>query len=203
MQLPFKIDDPHIQRFIAYWESQRHSADLPVWDGIAAERAMPDLTPSMATIEVREPKILYVRHAGINYRNHYGYEISGTDLLQYTRPEDLDERFRRFHILATQPCAAFFRAPVAGSHNITIVGDAMWLPFREQGSGKVLLVTCHSLDGERIYVERSPAIMPMAPAFHFIDVGFGAPSLPATSPNDDGLKAKVTRRLKALGARLF
>ena len=199
MQLPVEVDDQRVYRFIAYWESLRTSSDLPVWDVAAARHSIPDLMPCIAAIEVRDPPSLYVRHAGNAYFEHYGYEISGTDLLQYTLPDDKAERFRRFQIIATQPCGMLFVAPVLGSHNISVIGDVIWLPMRDQNSNEIVLVTLHGLSGPKVYDERPHSIMPLAEKFAFVDIGFGAPPPPGYWAT---VKTAVTRKINTFRALL-
>jgi hypothetical protein len=199
MQLPFEVDDRHVLRFIAYWESLHVSPpDLPVWDMGAVQRVLPDLLPNIAVIEVRDPQTLFIHRAGKAFRDHYGFEITGTDLLRYTQPEDIAERYRRFHTMAATPCGALFQAPVLGAYNISIIGDVIWLPVREQASGKILLVTLHGLGGQKVYDERPASIMPLARKFAFVDIGFGAPPPPKAPGTWSTVKAAITRHLHTL-----
>jgi len=198
MQLPFEVNDPNAKKFIAYWEGLRVSTDLPVWDGLDAERAIPDLMRNIATIEIREPRVLYMRHAGSAFREHYGFEISGKDILQYTRPEDADERYHRFQTMMMQPCGALFQAPILGSHNISVIGDVLWLPVLDKETGKIFAATFHSLSGRKVYVERPSSTMPLATKFAYIDVGFGAPPPPKMPRAKIDVKAAIARRFNAL-----
>lgn len=200
MQLPYEVKDQRVYRFIAYWESLRTSSDLPVWDYAVAQRSIPELLTCIATAEVRDPPEIHIIHAGKAFREHYGYEITGTDLLQYTRPEDLVERIRRFQILASRPCGMLFIAPVLGSHNISVIGEVIWLPFRDAISDKIVLVTLHGLKGQKVYDERPHSVMPLARKFAFVDVGFGAPA-----PHDNAgywasVKTAITHPISALRA---
>ncbi|MDO8289339.1 MAG: PAS domain-containing protein [Parvibaculum sp.] len=200
MHLPFEVDDRLALEFIAYWEGLRTSTELPVWDSAAVQIAIPELLPNIIAIEVREPKTLYVRQAGSAFRDHYGFEISGTDLLTYTQPKDVDERYRRFHAATAQPCAALGQAPIIGSHNIMIICDLVWLPVREAGTGKTLLITLHGLGGRKIYNEQSASVMPMARKFAFVDIGFGIPSPPEAPGRWISVKGAITRHLTSLRA---
>lgn len=200
MQLPFEVDDQRVYRFIAFWESLRVTTDLPVWDPDVVRRSIPDLLPYIAIIEVRDPPALYIHAAGQAFREHYDYEITGTDLLQYTRAEDVAERFNRFRTMASQPCGFLFVAPVLGSYNISVIGDVIWLPVREQTSGQILLVTLHGMSGPKVYDERPETIMPLAEKFAYVDIGFGAPAPPGHPGLRTRVKTAIMRQIRAVRA---
>ncbi len=125
------------------------------------------------------PGLVEVRLAGTGYREIFGFELTGRNLIDLTPPPLQRLRAYRGYACALQPCGALFEIALPVSAKISDMFEVLSLPIeandnRESG---MAMWSIQSIRGQR-WMNKSPSGIVEGPSdkFQFIDLGAGVPA---------------------------
>ena len=171
------------RQFRAIWQAARAARMVPDLAGLAPA-ALKDILPYIALFERTDPSVVMIRLAGTAYRDIFGFEPTGRNLIELTPPPFRRHRAFFFEAANHCVCGALLELSVTFPTGIPGQYEVMMLPVDDAGIQK-FLVAIAATHGQQ-WQNGPPNLIVNPPlAFQFVDVGAGTPS--SDVPPDDFL----------------
>jgi hypothetical protein len=170
-----------------HWQALRGGRLQPCRPEIDPAALIPFLA-NIGIFEVVAPDVTICRLAGTAFHRSLGFELTGRNVAELYGPSLYRAAGYRFHMMATQPCAAMFDLNLRFSSGAENPHEIMLLPL-EPGTPDASPALLVGIAPLRAVEWENAAVLPQlvpSPSFRFIDIGAGVPAL---WPPDDFGKA--------------
>jgi len=169
---------------------------LEAWLAARGDRLLPrradldpvmlkSIMPNISIFEIREPGVVMVRLAGTHYREIFGFEPTGRNLIDLTPEQFRRVRAYRLRLAANWPCAGRGEINVRFGSQTFDTFEFLTLPL-DADSTRMLISATASVSGRRW--QNAPSrdlIEASSEDSQYVDIGAGLP--PAWDPPDDFL----------------
>jgi hypothetical protein len=185
---------PGFPEFFAYWRELPKKDHVPDWDIIPAAKRFPRLVQHLFLVEVRDGPALPIRLAGSAFRDRFGVELTGRDLLDMTLEAQRPLRYARYRAVVDWPCGIQNFGRVTGPSGVPVTYGSLLLPVRRAGSDQRLaLGLLVETPGARPS-ERAPTNVPLPERTVFVDIGAGVPDFDPQPETDAAADATLASR---------